>query len=300
MTAPIVLFAYNRPAHTRRTVEALQANRLAGESDLIIFADGLKHGANADDVSSVRTFLRTVTGFRSVRLHERAANAGLAASIIEGVTSVCSEYGRAIVLEDDLVSSRWFLDYMNRALDLYEGDDEVASIHGYCYPVKERLPATFFLRGADCWGWATWSRAWRQFEPDGSRLLQALLDRGLQREFDMDGAFPFTEMLRQQIAGKNNSWAVRWHAACFLNSKLTLYPGESYIRNIGNDSSGTHCASSDEYETPLAERPIDLHRIDLVPSQAARREIARFMRGTNHGLVSRVAARLTRTLRSLM
>jgi hypothetical protein len=295
MTAPIVLFAYNRPAHTQRTVEALQANRLAGESDLIIFADGLKHGGNADDVNAVRAFLRTVTGFRSVRLHERAANAGLAASIIEGVTSVCNEYGRAIVLEDDLVTSRWFLTYMNSALDLYADDPRVASIHGYCYPVTQTLPETFFLRGADCWGWATWSRAWRTFEPDGARLLEALSERKLLRAFDLDGNYAFSEMLRRQIAGKNDSWAVRWHASCFLADMLTLYPGRSLIQNIGNDSSGTHCEQSDEYMAEVSDAPVAMRRIDIEPSELARQAFARFLRSTRKGMLQRLFAKVVGT-----
>jgi len=109
----------------------------------------------------------------------------------------------------------------------------VGSIHGYWYPVDRQVPETFFLRGASCWGWATWSRAWQLFEGDGRQLLAELERQGLTHRFDLDGAMAYTRMLKDQIAGKNNSWAIRWHAAMFLAGRLQLSPGTSLVRNTG-------------------------------------------------------------------
>lgn len=295
-TAPIALFVYNRPLHTQQTLEALLKNDLAAESDLFIFSDGAKSQESSAAVKEVRAYIRSVSGFRSVSIYERALNAGLAGSIIDGVTKVCDERGRVIVLEDDLVTSRWFLSYMNQALQMYEDDEEVASIHGYCYPVRDKLPETFFLRGADCWGWGTWGRAWRHFEPDGTKLLRALADRRLERAFDLDGAYSFTGMLRDQIAGKNDSWAARWHASCFLKGKLTLYPGRSLVRNIGNDASGAHCESTDEFMSSIAARPTKVERVDLVPSEEGRLAVAKFLRSTRKGILQQVLARVARRM----
>ena len=167
--SPITLFVYNRPWHTRQTVESLQKNELADESDLIVFSDGEKTGVrsqnpegiiiNADDrrpttddrIKEVREYIKTINGFKSVRIVEREKNLGLANSIISGVTEVVNQYGRIIVLEDDMVTSPCFLRYMNDALDKYETDDRVICVHGYVFPIDE-LPGTFFIRGADCWG----------------------------------------------------------------------------------------------------------------------------------------------------
>jgi hypothetical protein len=291
-TSPIALFVYNRPLHTQRTVEALLANELAPQSDLVVFSDAAKSPQSAAAVAAVRTYLRTIRGFRTVSIHEREMNAGLAGSIIAGVTALCEEHGRAIVLEDDLVTSPWFLSYMNQGLRMYEDDARVASIHGYCYPVAEELPETFFQRGADCWGWATWARAWRSFETDGSKLLQTLIDRRLDRAFDLDGAFSFTQMLRDQIAGKNDSWAVRWHATCFIEGKYTLYPGRSLVENIGNDASGTHCQTTEEYSAGLTGQPIRLERIDVESCDSARRAFAKFLRRTTRGRMRRMLERV--------
>ncbi len=266
---PIVLFVYNRPWHTRQTVEALLRNTLAAQSDLYIFADGPKEGQAADAVQEVRDYIKTIIGFQSVTVVERSQNMGLANSIIDGVTKVCDEHGRVVVLEDDLITSPYFLQYMNDALDLYENEEQVISVHGYMYPVEGILPETFFIRGADCWGWGTWKRGWKHFEPDGQLLLRQLRERKLTHAFDFDGAYPYTRMLKHQIAGKNNSWAVRWYASAFLNNMLTLYPSRSLVLNIGFDNSGAHCSTFNEFVGELANTRIDIANVPILADEQA-------------------------------
>jgi len=279
--APIALFAYNRPAHLARTLEALARNELAAESELFIFSDGPKSSADRDTVQSVRNLAANFEGFKSVRLIDRPENLGLARSIISGVTQLSNEFGRVIVVEDDLVTSPFFLRYLNEALVLYKDDLEVISVHGYLYPTNVTLPITFFIKGADCWGWATWKRGWDLFNADGSKLLAELESRNLTQEFDFDGKHPYTQMLRDQIAGRNNSWAIRWYASAFLQNKLTLYPGRSLIRNIGLDSSGVHCDSTDAFESELAAQPVVLEKLALEECKPARQAFAEFFKSTH-------------------
>lgn len=277
--APIALFVYNRPEHTRRTVEALKLNTLAGDSDLHVFCDGHRREGDRAAVEDTRRYVRGIAGFRSVRIVERTKNLGLAASIIGGVSELVEAEGRVIVLEDDMLSSLFFLQYMNDALECYKDDDRVISIHAYTYPTGAALPETFFLRGADCWGWGTWSRAWKLFEPDGSKLLRELRERKLGRVLDMDGAYPFRRMLKNQIAGKNDSWAIRWHASAVVHGKLTLYPGRPLICNIGTDTSGTHTYTpTDVYAVQVADRPVRVENIPVMESAFAKRHVARFLR----------------------
>jgi len=288
--APVTLFVYNRFDHTKKTIEALQKNKLATESDLIIFSDGPKNDSTKDEVNKVRDYLKTVNGFKSVSLIEREKNFGLAQSIINGVTDVVSRYGKIIVLEDDLISSPYFLQYMNQALDLYESTERVISIHGYIYPVKNSLPETFFLRGADCWGWATWERGWNLFEADGQKLLTELKNKKLERDFNWDNAYPFTQMLRGQIKGFNNSWAIRWHASAFIKDKLTLYPGRPLIINIGFDNSGTHSSSRSAAVSTnsLSNRPIIIEKQTAVENQAALQVIKKYFNAPKLKLITTV------------
>ncbi len=268
--APITLFVYNRPEHAKKTIEALKKNKFAKESELFIFSDGPKKQEDTFKVKEVREYLKTISGFKSMKIVERQENLGLAKSIIGGVTEVVNRYGRIIVLEDDLITSPYFLKYMNEALDLYENEEKIISIHGYVYPIKQKLPETFLLKGADCWGWATWKRGWDLFETDGRKLLAELKERKLTKEFDFDNSYPYTQMLEGQINGFNNSWAVCWYASAFLKEKLTLYPGESLIRNYGFDNSGTHSGNNKYFDTKISNDPVILESINIDEDQKAK------------------------------
>ncbi len=301
MFAPIALFTYNRFWHTQQTVEALLKNAEAVDSDLIVFSDGAKNEASEGKVDEVRQYLRMIEGFKSIRIVEREANLGLAQSIISGVTEVVDEHGRVIVLEDDLVTSPYFLKYMNDALNLYENDDRVISIHGYNYPVEEPLPEVFFIKGADCLGWATWKRGWELFESDGRKLLDRLTRQSLLDRFDFFGGYDFSGMLRAQIAGKNQSWAVRWHASALLNDKLTLYPGKTLVQHIGSDGSGTHCGDDSGvglFDAPVSRYPVDISDISVKEDHEVLMAFSRFLRQVSHpGLVKRVMRKLRRMVR---
>jgi hypothetical protein len=297
MAAPIALFVYDRLWHTQQTVSALQRNFLAEESDLIIFSDGAKSAEKQAGVNDVRRYVKSVGGFNSVEVVEREANLGLAGSIIDGVTRVCAQRGQVVVLEDDLVTSPYFLQYMNGALQRYARDERVISIHGYIYPVADSLPTTFFLRGADCWGWATWKRGWDLFEADAGELYSKLQLSEESHVFDFDGTSAYTGMLKQQIEGHVNSWAIRWYASAFLANKLTLYPGVSLVRNIGNDNSGTHSRQTEMFDVPLAQEPVALAEIPVQASAIAYAAVSRYFKSQKSSLLRRILGKLARWLR---
>jgi hypothetical protein len=276
--APIVLFVYNRLWHTTKTVEALQKNLLSKYSTLFIFSDGARSDKDIKAVSEVREYCKSINGFNKVEIIERESNFGLAASIVDGVTKIVNEYGKIIVLEDDLVTSPFFLDYMNEGLDLYQDIDEVISIHGYTYPVNKKLPDTFFIRGADCWGWATWRNSWKLFEPNSIKLLFDLNNKKLKKQADFNNCYPFTQMLVNHINGKNDSWAIRWYMSAFLNNKLTLYPGISLINNIGNDSSGTHSETTSVLDIKIENKKIIVNKIEIIESKIAFKEFSIFLK----------------------
>ena len=292
--APIALFAYNRPDHLAKSVRSLASNPEASITDLTVFCDAAKHSKDQIGVDTVRSIARSIVGFASVTVIERDHNLGLAVSIIEGVTHIVNKFGRVIVIEDDLLLSQHFLRYMNDALDLYADNDNVISIHGYVYPVQQTLPESFFLRGADCWGWGTWRRGWALFNPDGQYLLRKLQERQLINDFDFNGAYSFSKMLKHQINGKNDSWAIRWHASAFLADKLTLHPGRSLVQNIGNDNSGTHCGNSNICDVNLSLTPIKLDVIEVTPSLVAHRAFEEFYKISRLGILLRVKWQIRR------
>lgn len=293
--APVALFVYDRPDHTRRTIEALAKNDLASETDLIIFSDASKTESKSAAVADVRAYIQLINGFKSVTIFEQDRNLGLAQSIIQGVTKVVNQYGKIIVLEDDLVTSPFFLEFMNDGLDFYKENTGVASIHAYVYPI-EGLPETFFMRGADCWGWATWNDRWSSFETNGQILLDRLISKKLTRHFDLNGAYPFTQMLRDQISGKNNSWAIRWHALAFLENKFTLYPAKTLVLNIGNDSSGTHSANTDVYTSDFAVTRIDISTIPIEENVLAFKAFENYFKKQRGGLVRSLCRFVSRKL----
>ena len=239
MFAPIALFCYNRLDCLKQTVEALQANELAAKSDLFIFSDGPKPKDDSAAVYGVRAYLKSITGFRSIHIKEAETNQGLANSIIAGVTEVVNRFGRIIVLEDDLVTAPFFLRFMNEALDFYEGKEKVAGIHGWRPMNNIPAPDTFFTNEVGCWGWATWKRGWDLFERDGNKLLKQFTSQAQIEKFNIFNSYPFYQMLKDQVAGKVDSWAIRWYASVFLKGRLGLQPGKNMIKNIGFNS-GTH------------------------------------------------------------
>ncbi len=297
--APITLFTYDRLEHTIKTVEALLQNLLVEDHDLIVFSDAARVPEKQIAVDEVRDYLMTISGFHSTTIHLRSHNFGLAKSIIEGVTQVLAEHDSIIVLEDDMITSPYFLTYINDSLSRYANNDRVISIHGYCYPVHQSLPEAFFLRGADCWGWATWRRGWELFNPNGQYLLDELEHKKFIKEFDYNNTFPFSNMLKEQINGKNDSWAIRWYASAFLADKLTLYPGRSLVRNIGNDSSGTHCGKDGSYDVCLSPNPIDLSLVEVIPSIVGRSAFEKFFKKNQASLAGKIGRRFARIIKKV-
>jgi len=265
--APIAVFAFDRVAHLRRTIESLQRNSLANQSELHVFCDAAPDQKRAAAVSAVRDYVARIDGFRSVTIHHQTTNLGLANSIIGGVNELTAAHGKVIVLEDDLLTSPYFLEHMNDYLVRYAEEPQVGAVSGYMYPVKTGVPY-FFREVPQSWGWATWQRSWAKFESCGERLLTDLQAIHATDRFNRLGHQPLIPMLQGQIKGLNQSWYVRWAASLFLAKQLTVMPGQSLIQNIGMDGTGTHCNAwyFDPYSGPLWEEALGpTERLPIVP-----------------------------------
>lgn len=243
--SPVALFTYNRPEHTRATLEALVRNTLAPETDLYVFSDGPKSDADTASVASVREVVRGVSGFASVSLITRSVNMGLANSVITGVSELLREHSRIIVLEDDLVTTKNFIAFMNDALDRYSNDPKAFSVTGYRLPegylhIPRDFPYDTFA-GYRCssWSWGTWRDRWNLVDWDMSYFADFMKDEMARAEFDKGGR-DLTKMLRQQKEGKIDSWAIRFSFAHYANDMRCMYPRKSLVQNIGLDNSGVH------------------------------------------------------------
>ena len=286
--APIALFVYNRPEHTRRTIKFLQQNLLAEESRLYIFSDAAKNPNNQSLVAEVREIIHSVEGFKHVELIERKSNLGLANSIIDGVSRLVKDYGKVIVFEDDLISSMYTLQYFNDALIRYQDEEKVMHIGAYMYPLKEEnLPETFFYRAATSWGWATWDRAWKNFEPDID-LIISRFDQEKKHRFTIDGTMNFWKQIQEFKSGKNNSWAIRWYASIFLKGGLTLNPSKSLIDNIGHDGTGIHSGMNDIYHVIINPQPIQSFPEKIEENQLVYHSIKNFLKNRKGSLWQRI------------
>jgi GT2 family glycosyltransferase len=184
----------------------LKQNELAAESRLFIFSDGAKAAADEEKVNAVREFIKKIDGFKSVEIIESKTNLGLANAIITGVSRLTEAYGKVIVFEDDLISSPFTLTYFNEALNRYQEEEKVMHIGAYMYALKDvSLPQSFFYRAATSWGWATWQRAWANFEPNIDVLMNQF-DGKKKNEFAIENTMNFWKQMKDFKRGKNNSW----------------------------------------------------------------------------------------------
>lgn len=263
--APLIIFGFNRPLHLLRTLEAISLNAEAKETHLFAHLDGPRSEYDKANIEHTKNiFLRFQDRFSEFTLIERDVNLGLAQSAIAGVTHVLSRYDRMIFLEDDNLTSRHFLKYMNDGLNIYEAESIVSSISAYCYPIAHRFKKdTAFIRGSHSWGWATWADRWHLFNPDGKALLDDMEAKKLCYRFDYNGSFTYTKMLKNQVEKKNNSWSIRWMASTFLANTLTLFPRVSLVQNIGMDGSGEHCGETASFNVELAHQPLVLGDIAI-------------------------------------
>ena len=257
--APVLLFVYNRPDHTRQTIESLKENKLAEQSELFIYSDACKNTDDKAKVGQVREYIENVDGFKTVTIINRERNLGLAASIIDGVGKTLARYEKVIVLEDDLVTSPYFLKFMNDALEFYKKEDRVWHISGWNYPIDaSRLRDVFLWRAMNCWGWATWADNWDFFENNTDKLMRVFSEEEI-RKFNLDGVEDFFEQVIANMEGRANTWAIFWYATIFKNGALCVNPSISYVNNIGFDASGVNCG--DNYDHKVCKLN---HKSDIV------------------------------------
>lgn len=275
--APIVLFTYNRLQHTKQTIEALQNNVYATESELFIYSDAPKNENAVSAVQTVRDYLHSINGFKNITIIEREENWGLAKNIIDGVTSIVNKYGKIIVLEDDIVTSKYFLKYMNDALKIYETESKLIMISGYLYPIDTKgLPETFFVKAGGCWGWATWANRWKYFSREPQEIRDSFTEEDIYK-FNFNGKTKdFFDQIVANCDGRLYTWAIFW-AVVIYRRGYSLFPVLPLSKNVGHDSSGVNCGTNNYYDVDLSVDSVKNFPINVVESDIAYTRLGKFM-----------------------
>lgn len=261
MHYPVALFCYNRPVHLKRTIAALQKNAGAVETEVWFFSDGPAGEGDRASVDEVRKIIDNVEGFKRVRVVKNDVNRGLAASIIAGVSAVLAQDDACIVLEDDLETAPFFLDFLNSGLSCYADDSEIFSVSGYCPPIAipgDYAAEAFRFPRINSWGWGTWLNRWSRVDWDVKDFEAFISNKKLVKQLALQGNDLPVMLLKQQTE-KIGSWAVRFNQACFREGKTNIYPVRSLVKNLGTDGTGTHMKSSEKYGVQLSEKPLNPH-----------------------------------------
>lgn len=299
--APIVLFCYARPDHTQRTLDALVRNTMAGQSDLIVFQDGLRSDTDRTAHARVTQIVKRTRGFRSLRIVRRPRNLGLADNIADGVTQTVCEYGRVIVMEDDLVTAPGFLAFLNAGLERYAQDPQVWHISGWSYPIApDGLGDCYFQTVMNCWGWATWADRWAHFKREPELALRRF-NKASRHAFNLHGAHDFHAQIRHNGSGRLKTWAIFWYETIFRNGGLCLNPTHSLVRNIGHDGSGENCVIEIQQRALSYDVQLFHHPKRIAENIIARERIAAHLRESPivkaGNKVRRILARLQTTRR---
>ena len=271
-SAPIILFVYNRPLHTERAIEALLKASNSENFDLFIYSDGPKENLNElekENINKVKEIIHKVTGFKSITIFDAKKNKGLAKSIIDGVSDQIGQYGKAIVLEDDVIVGKYFLDYMNRALNLYAKQERVFMISAYAFnlPFIKKRKSAYFLPGGSTQAWATWKSSWDQIDFKAKGYEELKTDRKKRFRFNLHGSMNYSEMLVKQMESNDSSissWAIRFRWSVFQANGLTLFPPKNLINNIGWDGSGRHCDTENPYKDNVSDNDFQVQNYPKV------------------------------------
>ena len=262
--APVAFFCYARLDTAQQTIAALKANMGAGDTELYAFSDAARSAQDAPAVAAVRMWLHGLEaegGFKAVHVVERPVNFGLNKNITSGISEVLSHSGRVIVVEDDIVTSPFFLQYMNNALEEYEDKKEVMMAGGHTQLNIPEKGDVYFSPHAQIWGWATWADRWQYFRQYQSRA--EALEGMSEAEIDAlqyNGTFPILKGLDKP----QPMWDICWNVEVHKRHGFCLTPTRTLVHNAGLDG-GTNYNKWMKYfghyiEYPLADRLPDVRR----------------------------------------
>ncbi len=256
-------------------------NTLADKSSLYIFSDGPKSNKDKPGVDAVRNYINKISGFYKIGILEREKNLGLANSVISSVNEIFKRYDKAIVMEDDMICSPYFLKFMNEVLNIFEDDKQIFSVTGYTFPIKfpEHYDLPLYLSPrSSSWGWGTWKNRWEKADWELKDIHDIINNKSHVESFNKGGD-DLSRMLKNSLEGKIDSWSIKWTYTHFLNNAYCVYPVKSRIKNIGADKSGVHTAKTKKFDVELELSDIDLSEIkELHPDEKVLQAFRKFFK----------------------
>lgn len=250
MLAPIGLTVYGRIGHTQRTIAALQDNALAKDSELYIFSDGPASG-DEEKVRAMREYIRTVDGFKAVHIIERQENSRIRNNR-GGQQWLLEQYGKMIWLAEDVVTAPGFLRFMNDALAFYRDNPRIGSVSGYCPPIDipEYYAKDYFtLVRMNPWGVGLWKRYYHMDTAiSADDFFSVFNNKERKHELELNVGEEASQYIEMDFQEKLNAGDMKCIFRQFIDNKLTVYPRQSLVNCIGQDSSGVHMGKTDKWD----------------------------------------------------
>ena len=294
MVSPVALFSYNRIYTLKKTLKSLKANYLADQTNIFIFSDGPKDLEDSISILEIRNYVKNFVGFKKIFLIERESNLGLSKNIVDGIDHVLAENNSVIVLEDDIVTSKYFLKFMNDALITYENSENVCQVSGYSYlekySNKYEIDDTYFIKGGDCMAWGTWKSSWNLFTEDAQNMYDQIKQKKLDKLFNRNNSYNYLKMLKARASEKNQSWAICWYAINFLKNNYTLYPLKTFAQHIGNDKNATNYipTNKDGLKVNLYDKDVKVSKIKVLEKTSTKLAYEEFLKDLRGNFIERL------------
>jgi hypothetical protein len=298
-SAALAIFAYRRPNHLRRLLQSLSENLGVEEFQVYLFIDGPRTEIDFELVQKVTLTAEDFSKKLNLHVISSPVNLGLATSIKSNVSKLFEKYDTLIVLEDDLIVSKYFLTFMLNGLRAFTEDSSIAAVSGYSYPISDLIEGGYILPGGDCWGWATWKDRWEAVNWDAVKLKEELRNSGRITSFNLNGEYDYFGMLVDSELGLIDSWAIYWHASMFLSGKYTYYPSQTLVLNTGMDQSGTHFNSKSKGFEVKGVLHDSFAEIQLYDLQDLSKELSALYCSVNDSSLSTLTYKLYREMRRL-
>jgi hypothetical protein len=247
---PVAFIIFNRPTATRQVFDAIRQVR---PQQLFVIADAPRADCPDDVVrcAATRAIIDEVDWDCEVFKNYADRNLGCGLRPASGLDWVFKHVETAIVLEDDCLPDPSFFPYCTELLDRYRDDSRIVHISGNNFQFGQQRGnySYFYSRYTHHWGWATWRRAWHNFDYDLTKWPDLQATDWLVSLLDTPAAVSYWRQIFDEVyrGDKLHIWDYQWTFACWLSGGLSILPPVDLISNIGFTAEGTHTVRQNQF-----------------------------------------------------